>query len=450
MLHRDSDFLARLLSGDMDEDSRRAELSGLSPTFQAVAARLSAARPEQRPPIWEDFLAGRLGSEPFREAAVETPAPAAAAAEASSLSRSARTLPMVPGGNAIRPDQRVRLTRAIDLEPREVEWLWAGRVPLGMITMFAGDPKLGKSFVTLAMAAAVSRGRPLPMDDRPNQPGSAILMSAEDDPARTIVPRLAAAEADLTKVHILESVFLANGSEALPSLRADVDAITAAASRLGDCRLIVVDPVSAYLKGVDDHRNAVLRGVLTPLTRLAEQLGIAVVLVNHLTKGSSANGKRRVLGSIAYVGACRANYLFALDPHDAAGRRVLMLDNGGNVAPAAPALAYVIDDTGGGPRVVWSDTPVPITIAQALRPQMNLSHHGEQADARLECDDWLRSFLANQVSSTVDIFKAGNDAGFTKDQIRRAKCRIGAVARREGYGADGRWVWGLEPPAFGY
>ena len=138
------------------------------------------------------------------------------------------------------------MTCAFDLEPRDVEWLWAGRVPLGMITMFAGDPKLGKSFVTLAMAAAVSRGVPLPMSDVPNRPGSTILMSAEDDPNRTIVPRLEAAGADLTKVHILESIILANGFETLPSLRADVDAITAAAVRLGDCRLIVIDPVSAY------------------------------------------------------------------------------------------------------------------------------------------------------------------------------------------------------------
>ena len=53
--------------------------------------------------------------------------------------------------------------------------------------------------------------------------------------------------ADLTKVHILESIILANGSEILPGLRADMDAITAAAANLGDCWLIVVDPVSAYV-----------------------------------------------------------------------------------------------------------------------------------------------------------------------------------------------------------
>ena len=43
--------------------------------------------------------------------------------------------------------------------------------------------------------------------------------------------------------------------------------IAAAADRLGDCRLIVVDPVSAYLGGVDDHRNAEVRGILSPLRR---------------------------------------------------------------------------------------------------------------------------------------------------------------------------------------
>ena len=108
-----------------------------------------------------------------------------------------------------------------------------------------------------------------------------------DDPARTIAPRLIASGADLTKVHILESVVLANGTEALPSLRADIDAITAAAVRLGDCRLIVIDPVSAYLRGVDDNRNAACAECSRRSTRLAERLGAAVVLVSHLTKTGS-------------------------------------------------------------------------------------------------------------------------------------------------------------------
>ena len=80
------------------------------------------------------------------------------------------------------------MTRVDQFEPRAIDWLWAGRVPLGMITMFAGDPKLGKSYVTLAMAAALSRGLALPQSDLPDRRRAAISMSAEDDPTRTIVP----------------------------------------------------------------------------------------------------------------------------------------------------------------------------------------------------------------------------------------------------------------------
>jgi len=445
MLHKDSFFLARLVNGTLRAQRGRDDLLGLSPIFQPVAARLLAALPQERQPIWDDFLAGRLQSDPLSEAASATrePVTPAAAPEVTTPPSPLQPLPTAPEESAVEPQRRARLTCAVNLKPREVEWLWFGRVPLGMITMFAGDPKLGKSYVTLAMAAALSRGLPLPMGERPDRAGSTILMSAEDDPARTIVPRLMAAGADLAKVHLLDSVILANGSETFPSLRADIDAITAVAARLGDCRLIVIDPVPAYLKGVDDNRNAVLRGVFAPLNRLAERLGAAVVLVSHLTKRGSANGKHRVLGSIAYVGACRANHLFVSDPHDPTGRRVLMLDIGGNLAPRAPTLAYVIDDPGSGPRVEWSDQPVAITVGEALRPEAAPALGGEQAGERLECDDWLRTFLAEGLKSTTEVFKAGNAAGFSKDQVRRAKYRLGAVARKDGFDRDAQWSWEL-------
>jgi hypothetical protein len=439
MLVRDISFLARLVSGSMHEDSEREDLAGLSPIFQSVARRLLTVRPHEYQAIWDDFLAGRLRADPISVVAVE-PAPADETAPVRSQPR----LSTAPTARAVEPGRRVRMTCAVDLEPRAVDWLWAGRVPLGMITMFAGDPKLGKSFVTLAMAAALSRGMPLPMSDRPDQPGSTILMSAEDDPARTIVPRLVAGGADLAKIHVLESVILANGSEALPSLRADIDAITAAAARLGDCRLIVIDPVSAYMEGVDDNRNTALRGVLTPLNRLAEQLGAAVVLVTHLTKAASSNGKHRVLGSIAYVGACRANHLFVADPDDPSGRRVLMVDNGGNIAPPAPVLAYTIENWDSGPRIEWSHEAVATPIGNSIKLAESVQLHREnQATIHRECDRWLRAFLAENHRSTTDLFKAAIDAGFSKNQVRRAKSRIGAVARRVGFDTDAQWSWGL-------
>ncbi len=444
MFVRDTSFLARLVNGRIPEERGRRELLGLSPIFQPVAARLLTALPRDRQPIWDDFLAGRLRSDPIGEVALPSGPHALATLAETTPPRDRQPLSAAPGGSMVEPKRRVRLRCAIDLEPCAVDWLWSGRVPLGMITMFAGDPKLGKSYVTLAMAAALSRGLPLPMSDRPIHPGSTILMSAEDDPDRTIAPRLVAGGADRTKIHVLESVIHENGSEALPSLRTDIDAITAAAARLGDCRLIVIDPVSAYLEGVDDNRNAVLRAVLTPLNRLAERLSAAVVLVSHLTKAGASNRKHRVLGSIAYVGACRANHLFVADSDDPAGRRVLMLDNGGNVAPPAPALAYVIEDRDCGPRIEWCHEPGTGAIDSSPKPAQSAQlHHEGKAPRHRACDDWLRAFLAEHCRSTTEIFEAASDAGFSKDQVRRAKSRIGAVANRVGFDKDAQWNWGL-------
>jgi len=56
------------------------------------------------------------------------------------------------------------------------------------------------------LAATVSRGKAWPCGEGQSPVGSVIILSAEDDAADTIVPRLLAADADCSKVHILEAV----------------------------------------------------------------------------------------------------------------------------------------------------------------------------------------------------------------------------------------------------
>jgi hypothetical protein len=299
----------------MADQPAAEDMAGMSPPWRTLADRLASAPPADRLTILDVYsLSLPDPAALFRAIADQDPTgpPPDPAVD-----------PPTGPPEAGDPRPTARLIRAADIVPRAVEWLWDRRVPRGVLSLWAGAPKLGKSLTTTDLATCVSRGAPMPHGDIPDGPASVILMSAEDDPARTIVPRLRAAGANLDKIHILTSVILADGSEALPSLRADMATIEAAAERLGDCRLIVIDPVSAYLGGVDDHRNAELRGVLSPLKAMAERLNVAVVLVTHLSKSASTNGQHRVIGSVAYVGACRANYMFARDRSDPTGRRVL-------------------------------------------------------------------------------------------------------------------------------
>jgi hypothetical protein len=152
MLNTDGFFLVLVLNGKLEGDRGPHELARVSEKFRPVAERLLAAPWEERLSVWDDFLSGHLRLWPSIEAAPEPihPAVAASPANAKAPPYLPQPLPIARDETEKEPERRVRLTCAVDLEPRDVDWLWQGRVPLGMITMFAGDPKLGKSYVTLA------------------------------------------------------------------------------------------------------------------------------------------------------------------------------------------------------------------------------------------------------------------------------------------------------------
>jgi hypothetical protein len=321
-----------------------------------------------------------------------------------------------------------------------------------MLTLFSGDPKLAKSLVALSVLSAVTRGGPLPGGGGGDGPaaaprGSAILLSAEDDPARTIVPRLLAAGADLDRVHIL-STMLEPGSrgfrgptayvpaaERMPTASAeDLRAIERRAAALGDCRLIVLDPVSAYLGG----RGADVRRALAPLKDLAGRLGAAVVLITHHNKqgASGTNGKYRVLGSIAHVGVCRANFLFLADPDDPTGRRRLMLDNGGNLAPRQPGLAFVVHDEGEAARVEWLPETIDLDADAALTRAVQIGKSGASGrlGRRHACEEWLRGYLAGGPRPAKECEQAAMAAGFNRGLFERARAALAIRSVRSGFG----------------
>ena len=139
------------------------------------------------------------------------------------------------------------------------------------------------------MAARVSRGIPWP-DGTPCPRGDVFMVCAEDDPADTIRPRLDAHGADVQRVHLLPSIRRI-GSDGKPHetmfTLAHVAELEAAIRAHPECRLIVIDPIGSFLgAGIDAHRDNTVREVLTPVAKLAEKYGVAVIVVAHCRKGS--------------------------------------------------------------------------------------------------------------------------------------------------------------------
>ena len=237
------------------------------------------------------------------------------------------------------------LRRFSDIRPKMLRWLWPRRIPLGKLTLIAGDPGLGKSLVTIDIAARVSKGSRFP-DGAPCEPGDVIILSAEDDAEDTIRPRLDAAGADVSRIHLLEAVrvVMADGksTESTFTLERDIPALEDALIRTG-ARAVIVDPVSAYVGSADSNANAEVRGLLKPLVALAAKYGAAVILITHLRKSGGA-AIYRAMGSLAFSAAARAHWGVVADPDNKARRLFLQVKQ--NLAPDTDGLAYAIEARG--------------------------------------------------------------------------------------------------------
>ena len=329
------------------------------------------------------------------------------------------------------------MLRMADVQPEPIRWLWPSRIALGKLTLLVGDPGLGKSFVTLDLAARVSTGSPWP-DSTPAPKGSVILLSAEDDPADTIRPRLDALGANSERIHVLQAVREQGDGgfvERTPRL-GDLAALAEAIERIGDVRLLIVDPIAAYLGGdVDSHKNSDIRALLAPLATVAARYGVAVVGVSHLNK-SQGSAIYRTMGSLAFVAAARAAWCVTKDPDDEHRRLVLPVKN--NIGPDQGGLAYRIEDDRGQARIVWERDPVHANVNDILGANTPAA---EDRTKRDDAAEWLRELLADGPLSAKDVERQVKQAGLSWATIRRAKDSLGVKTAKTRF--DGGWEWAL-------
>lgn len=337
-----------------------------------------------------------------------------------------------------------------DVVVRPVRWLWVNRIPIGKLTLIAGDPGLGKSFLTLDLAARVSRGRPWPDASTADQrhadeptPRGVLLISAEDDPDDTIVPRLNAAGADVSRIKLLKSVIRRDPSTNTTIHSGfdltDVDALRAAVKSVPDCAMVVVDPLSAYLGNIDSHSNAEVRALLAPMCELASEEGFALVVVSHLNKGDSTNAIYRITGSLAFAAAARAVWGVVRDK-DNRDRR-LFLPVKCNISGDQQGLAYsvVLSESSHTtiPSCVWESEPVSMGADDAFESQAK----PRISAAIQEAQDFLLATLANGPRSSSELIVEAKAAGINRGNFDRARLNLRIKPYRDGF--SGPWLASL-------
>ncbi|MGD2109736.1 MAG: AAA family ATPase [Phycisphaerae bacterium] len=326
--------------------------------------------------------------------------------------------------------------RLSDVTPEDVSWLWPGRFPYGKLSLIVGDPGLGKSFLTLDIAARLSCGTPWPdLRDARIETTNTVILSAEDDPADTIRPRLDAAEADVTRIHVVEAVQRnEDGDRAYFNLDLDLkpleDCIVAT-----NARLVVIDPVSAYLGDRDSHSNADIRGLLAPLSDLAARRRCAVVAVTHMNKSGASRALYRAMGSLAFTAAARIAWLVAKDNDNPARRLLLPIKS--NLIEDPSGIAFEIADG----RVCWFPERIDLDADSVLA--VSTEDRTECAEAA----DWLTELLAVGPMPVNEIQQAAKADCHAWRTVERAKKLLKIRSSREGFGSGSRYVWQLPSEA---
>lgn len=319
----------------------------------------------------------------------------------------------------------LKLIHMEDVVSKEVEWLWYPYIPYGKITIIEGDPGEGKTTLVLKLAAALSRGLPLPCDDdKEYEPIHIIYQTAEDGIEDTIKPRLEKAGADCSMIRVID--------ETDKELSMTDDRLEQAIIETG-ARLIILDPIQAYIGAtVDMHRANEIRPVLKHLGIIAEKHNCAIILIGHMNKASGSKSTYRGLGSIDIQATARSVLLVAR-LRDKPNIRIMAHDKS-SLAPSGDAIGFEMTEDNG----MVCIGPYDITIDELL------SGNEGRGKKKLDiAENFIKEYFGtNKVIPSNEIMMEAAKRSIKRNTLLSAKKKLGITSDKE-KAEDGTiyWTW---------
>lgn len=324
--------------------------------------------------------------------------------------RDGRGIPQVPGRPA---DQALPACRhgrlASEVQPRTLQWLVPGLVPVGCLTMIVGEPSSGKSTLGAHLAARAMR--------------TVMLPGYEESTEAAIVPRLHANGVELSRVLLLDA-----RPWYLPMDRERITEIC----REWQAQLLWLDPLDSYLPDGAENDGPAVRAMLEALSRIADEAGLAVVGVRHPGKVAT----NPCPGSRSWKAVPRLIWRLTVDSGPPE-RRVCSILKESIGLVSAPRL-YLLEREG--------DRPPRLTWAGDLEEREKVSLEVEDRTERRVLDiatDFLRGLLAAGELPSKVIYAHAETERLGDRAIRRAADRLGVQVRREGTGLEHRAIWAL-------
>lgn len=339
----------------------------------------------------------------------------------------------------------VNLQCAAEIIPEPINWLWSGWLAKGKLHIFAGAAGTGKTTLAISMAATISKGGNF-ADGSLCEKGSVLIWSGEDNPKDTLVPRLMAANADLSKVHFVGNT--TNNCDVRSFDPAtDMQPLMIQAALIDDLALLIIDPIVNAVAG-DSHKNGEVRRSLQPVVDFGEKLNCAVLGITHFSKGGQGKDPlERVTGSLAF-GALARIVLATAKITDGDNAKRIVCRAKSNIGLDGGGFEYSLEEkevqTGiFSSYALWGDALQGSARELLAEPENNSL--GENSKSALDdAKDFLRELLLNGEEPQKVIEEEAKGAGYSWATVRRAKSELNIISSKSIM--DKRWYWKL--PAY--
>lgn len=335
----------------------------------------------------------------------------------------------------------LQIVNMSNIQAQPINWLWYGWLPLGKMTILAGAGGCGKTNLSLALIATITTGGNFPDGSKCEHVGKVLIYSTEDDPADTLLPRLMANGADVSKIDIIAGRINDKGENEPFDPSQDFPKIEQYIKTNPDIKLLMIDPIVSAVGGDMNKANDV-RKSLQPLVELANEYKFAVLGITHFSKGSAGSTPAdRIIGSQAFTALARMAWSAAKREDE--GDCVLVraksnnsiLEGGVRYQIESETVLDDIETT----KTVWLGT-IEGTAKELLGEAEGLNNDGGSTL------DMAKEFLIDLLSPVEDMPTSeaedeANKAGFSKATIRRAKDNLKIKSFKKGLA----WYWKLPP-----
>ena len=324
------------------------------------------------------------------------------------------------------------------VEGKKISWLWPNRIPANMLSIVTGNPGIGKSFLSMDMAARITTGRNWPDAQNTLEPGSVLLFTNEESLEFPVKPRLVAHKADCSRVFAFDVLELKTGEPDSFTIQHDLKHLETFLDSIPDCRLIIFDPITAYLGGINANSNAEVRRVLLGLQTLASRRNITVLGISHFSKKADLDAIHRTLGSTAFTAAARSVWAVCWDTSNDDEERPskrLLLPVKSNYSIDPDGLSFEIIDG----QVCFDENPVRSDVDRVMQKKREKSPSKKQ-----KAKDIILDALKDGPVEGDELINIVTDEGISERTATNARTELRNARKIDTHNpGSGKWEWSL-------